>query len=222
MVPRTLLFDFNGVIVNDEPAHCQALLAILEELGIRIDPGQYYRDYLGLDDRACFRKALRAVGHPDPSEPMLADLVRRKSARYARDTGDSPTFVPGALEFIREAARQECPLAIVSAALSQEIHQVLVMSGLDSIFGCVIAAEDVTACKPDPAGYLEALQRLASRPEDAMILEDSLPGLAAARAARVRCTMLTTSHGANLLAGADAVWENLLGRTVADLPWANG
>lgn len=219
---RTLLFDFNGVIVNDEPEHCQALLATLEEWGIPIDPETYYREYLGLDDRACFRKAFRAEGRPEPAPSRLTELVGRKSARYTQSIRESIAFVPGAREFIYDAAAEGFVLGLVSGALREEIRPVLVKAGLESIFTCVIAAEDVPACKPDPAGYLKALGLLASRPEEAMILEDSLPGLAASRAARVRCTMLTTSHRADSLAGADAIWENFLGRKPADLPWFNG
>jgi beta-phosphoglucomutase-like phosphatase (HAD superfamily) len=50
-----ILFDFNGVIIDDEPQHCDALIATLAEYGYPLDRETYYRDYLGFDDRECFR-----------------------------------------------------------------------------------------------------------------------------------------------------------------------
>ena len=54
-----------------------------------------------------------------------------------------------------------------------------------------------------------------------MVIEDSLPGLAAARAAGLRCAMLSTSHGEDACAGADLVWPDFSGHEPAELPWAH-
>ncbi len=54
---RAILFDFNGVIVDDEPQHCDALIATLAEYGLPLSRDDYYREYLGFDDRECFRFA---------------------------------------------------------------------------------------------------------------------------------------------------------------------
>ena len=61
---RAILFDFNGVIVNDEPQHCEALIATLATYGYTLDQEGYYRDYLGFDDRECFRFAFQRMGKP--------------------------------------------------------------------------------------------------------------------------------------------------------------
>ena len=52
---KAILFDFNGVLINDEPLHCEALIHTLAEFGIDLDRDTYYREYLGFDDRECFR-----------------------------------------------------------------------------------------------------------------------------------------------------------------------
>jgi beta-phosphoglucomutase-like phosphatase (HAD superfamily) len=54
-----------------------------------------------------------------------------------------------------------------------------------------------------------------------MVIEDSLPGLAAARAAGIRCAMLATSHDEAACASADLVWRDFTGHAPADLPWAH-
>ena len=217
-----ILFDFNGVIVDDEPQHCSALIATLAEDGIPLDRESYYRDYLGFDDRECFRFTFERLGRP-LDEQALADAIERKHGHYASALRQELRLVPGAADFIESAALEAYQLAIVSGALRREIELVLDLSGLRPHFSAVVAAEDVVACKPDPRGYLmgrEALDLPAAR---CVVVEDSLPGLAAARAAGMRCAMLTTSHpeAACAGAGADAVWPDFVGRTAADLPWAH-
>ena len=128
--------------------------------------------------------------------------------------------MPGAGEFTR-AALDGYQLAIVSGALRREIELVLDLAGLRPHFSEIVAAEDVTACKPDPQGYNRARASLAVPAHRCMVIEDSLPGLAAARAAGLRCAMLSTSHGEAACVGADLVWPDLAGRQPANLPWAH-
>lgn len=219
---RAILFDFNGVISNDEPVHCRALAAALAERGIRLSDEEYGERYLGLDDRDCFRLAFEEAGRAAPQGPALASLISRKNQCYEAEIRNNPSLVAGAREFIADAGNRGYRLAIVSGGLRREIDLVLTVSALSHPFEFIIAAEDVAQSKPSPAGYLLALERFAVEPGAAMVLEDSLPGLAAARAARVSCTMLSTSHPAAALAAADAVWPDFTGRTAADLPWNHG
>jgi beta-phosphoglucomutase len=216
--PRGILFDFNGVLVDDEPQHCRAFIATLAEHAIVIDEAGYYRDHLGSDDRTCFANAWREAGRT-LTDTLLKLLVKQKSERYERAIREHLTMVNGAAEFVTAAATAGFRLGIVSGALRREIDLVLDVTGLRRYFPLIIAAEDVRACKPDPEGYRRALEALALPARDVMVLEDSLPGLAAARAAGMRCTMLATSHERTMLSDAELVWDDLSGRRPMDLPW---
>lgn len=214
-----LLFDFNGVIVDDEEQHRATLGSLLAEHGIELTRDQYYADYLGWNDRMSFVMAFRQAGRPLAPEG-LEDLVAEKSRRYGRLIEGSLTLVPGARDFVERAA-ERFRLGIVSGALRREIEHVLETARLRECFEVIVAAEDVPDCKPNPAGYLAAHARLErSRPlaRDACVaIEDSLPGLAAARAAGMRCVMLSTSLDPESLAGADAVWQSFAGHSPAEL-----
>jgi beta-phosphoglucomutase len=214
-----ILFDFNGVIIDDEPQHCDALIATLGEYGYTLDRDSYYRDYLGFDDRECFRFTFERLGRP-VDEPALLEAIERKNAHYERAIRASMRLVPGAAEFIESAALDGYELAIVSGALRREIELGLELAGLRPHFGQIVAAEDVTACKPDPQGYNRARAELGVAPHRCVVVEDSLPGLAAARAAGLRCAMLATSHAAELCADADVVWPDFTGRSPDELPWS--
>jgi beta-phosphoglucomutase len=216
---RAILFDFNGVIVNDEPQHCEALITTLATYGYTLDPAGYYRDYLGFDDRECFRFAFQRMGRT-VDEAEISDAIERKAVRYAAAIRASLELVPGSAEFIRAAADEGHRLAVVSGALRREIDLVLGTSGLQRYFDVIVAAEDVSHCKPDPQGYRAARNALGVPAPGCIVIEDSLPGLEAARAAGIRCAMLTTSHPAGQLSGADLVWQDFRGRHPRELPWA--
>ena len=215
-----ILFDFNGVIIDDEPQHCEALIATLQEEGFALNRETYYREYLGFDDRECFRFSFARMGRP-ADEPALRDAIERKNAHYERAIRDSLRLVPGAEDFIETAALDAFQLAIVSGALRREVELVLDLAGLRAHFSEIVAAEDVTACKPDPQGYNRARAALALAPHRCMVIEDSLPGLAAARAAGLRCAMLSTSHDESTCGAADIVWRDFSGHEPGELPWAH-
>src|SRR3954468_2241544 len=85
VIPSTMtagiLFDFNGVIVDDEPQHCDALIATLDEYGYALDRETYYREYLGFDDRECFRFTFGRMGR-STDEPVLLEAIERKNHHY--------------------------------------------------------------------------------------------------------------------------------------------
>jgi HAD superfamily hydrolase (TIGR01509 family) len=218
-MPRAILFDFNGVIVNDEPQHCDALIATLATYDYPLDRATYYRDYLGFDDRECFRFTFERMGRP-LTTTLLHEAIERKAEKYEAAIRASMTLVPGAAAFIRQAAAERIRMVIVSGALRREIELVLGEAGLRQHFESLIAAEDVDACKPDPQGYRQGLAALGLAPAECVVIEDSRPGLVAARAAGLRCAMLTTSHPAEELGEGDVVWTDLAGHTPAELPWA--
>ncbi|HEX7336281.1 MAG TPA: HAD family phosphatase [Gemmatimonadales bacterium] len=215
-----ILFDFNGVIVDDESQHCDALIATLAEYGYVLDRGTYYREYLGFDDRECFRFSFKRMGRP-LDDSMLEQAIARKHAEYERSIRASMRLVPGVSEFIENAALDGFQLAIVSGALRSEIELVLGVAGLRPHFAEIVAAEDVGACKPDPQGFNRARERLDLSPNRCVVVEDSLPGLNAARAAGLRCAMVTTSHGEDAFGQADLVWRDFVGHDAAELPWAH-
>jgi len=226
LVIQAVLFDFNGVLVNDEPQHCEALQRVLAEEGIALTREDYYAHYLGLDDRSGFVEAYRRAQRTLTTE-LLKFLVDTKSKVYLELVQSSLQLVPGAREFVREAATR-FRLGIVSGALRREIDTLLARTDLAPHFEVIVAAGDVPLSKPHPASYLAALQAFSRRhtPGSApiaapscVVIEDSVPGLQAALAAGMPCIVLTTSHPGQHLEGRGAahVWDSLAGHSAAEL-----
>jgi HAD superfamily hydrolase (TIGR01509 family) len=218
---EAVLFDFNGVLVDDEAQHCQALQRVLADEAITLTREEYYAHYLGLDDRTGFFEAFRRAQRTLSTE-LLTYLIDKKSQLYLDLVATSLRMVAGAEEFVRDAAAR-FRLGIVSGALRREIDAVLSRTKIAQQFEVIIAAGDVPRSKPDPAAYLAAHTAFDKRRpiavEHCVVIEDSLHGLAAARTAGMPCVMLTTSHPSQALAGRGAalVWESLAGHAAAEL-----
>lgn len=218
-VTNLLLLDYDGVIVNDEPLHYTALRDVLAIERIPLERSAYYADYLGFDDRECLRLAFARAGRPLDAA-ALEHLAARKATWYAEDIRAGLPLVGGVREFVAQAAAAGARIGVVSGALRREIAAGLERAGIGDLVGTVVSAEDVKAGKPDPAGYRLAIARLAgdvTRGLRALAVEDSVPGLAAARAAGAGCVLLATSHAAERLAGGDAVWDSFVGHAPSDL-----
>ncbi len=212
---RAVIFDFNGVILNDEPVHYRLFREIFAAEGIELTEHDYQERYLGLDDRGCFESALRRAGQSVQPE-RLDELVALKSQRYeALDRSELPIF-PGAFECIREMAGR-WPLAVCSAALRPEIEDALERLDVREEFDAIITAGDTTRAKPDPEAYFLALDALRSvdgldlEAGHCLVVEDSLLGVSAGKAAGM--WVLGISHtypdAALRSAGADAVIRHL-------------
>ena len=214
-----LLLDYNGVIVNDEPIHFAALRDVLDVERIPMDRDTYDAIYLGLDDRACIRIAFSRAGRPLEAA-ALEELATRKATWYADRVRTELPLVAGVQEFVRGAAASGARIAVVSGALRREVAAGLVRAGIGDDVAAVVSAEDVTAGKPDPCGYRLAIARLAEGAEApllAVAVEDSAPGLAAARAAGAGCVLLATSYPRERLSGGDAVWDSYEGHAPGEL-----
>lgn len=210
---RAAIFDFDGVLVNSEPLHFGALRDALVPEGIAIDEDEYVRSYLAYDDRGSIRLALEAHGFPFEAG-RVEKIARRKAAAFDA-LAARIAFFPGARELVR-ALSAEVPLAIASGALRSEIETILTAGGLRDAFSAIVAAEDVPRTKPDPAPYLTALARLVPNcpgldASQCLAFEDSMPGIASARAAGMKVVAVTNSYPAAKLGAADAVFSSLEG-----------
>ncbi|MFZ5863283.1 MAG: HAD family hydrolase [Nitrospirota bacterium] len=216
---RAAIFDFDGVIVDSEPVHFRWFQRLLAEEGVALTRADYDAVYLGMDDRECFTEALTRHGKTGALS-KVPTLIERKSALLMAEVAEHPPVLPGAVEFVRTLAKS-VPLAICSGALRREIEAMLTQAGIRSSFVGIVSAEDVSHSKPHPEGYTKALALLnhtqspsrAVAPASCLVIEDSIAGIEAAKAAGMRCLAVANSYHEAALkeARADAVVATLNG-----------
>lgn len=215
---RAILFDFNGVLVDDEPLHQAIFSRVLREEGLGLRVEDYFDQFLGLDDRRCFAAAFEEAGHHvEPARVMR--LVARKASYYQeRIRTEGFPFFPGALDLVRAAAESGLTLGVVSGALRAEVEGALRQGGIAHLFKTLVAAEDVTEGKPHPEGYRRALDELNGlppfpprlfHPHEVLAIEDSPWGLEAATGAGLVTLAVAHSHPAANLGGAHLVVPDL-------------
>ena len=210
---RAAIFDFDGVLVNSEPSHFRALRDALAAEGVAIGEVEYLARYVAYDDRRAAASALEHHGRrPDPAR--VAAVAERKARLYEELMRAVP-FFPGARELVRGLAGR-IPLAIASGARRVEIEDILRAGGMLDAFAAIVGADDVARTKPDPEPYLEAMRRLSRavpglEAAQCVALEDTPPGIAAARAAGMVVIGVAQTYEPARLSGAHHVVPSLRG-----------
>jgi len=219
---KAVIFDFNGVILDDEEYHFESLKKVLGEEGVDITREAYFRDCLGFNDEECFLWGLRSEASIRRAGGMAA-LIARKSAYYGELLRQQTRFFPGVIDLVRACANVY-HLAVASMAMREEIVYALRTADIERHFKVIVAAEDVLKTKPDPEVYQKALAELNKNLHrgspspllsagQCLVIEDSLPGILAAKAAGMRCLAVANSVAPELLEEADWRCASLEGLT---------
>jgi len=219
---RAVIFDFDGVIADTEPLHFESLRRTLADIEIMLTEQDYFADYLGFDDRGCILEALQINRRPI-SLSLVEELMAKKAAAYLASIKNHLVIFPGVREFVEDAAATY-PIAIASGALRAEIELVLEQIGIRKAFRHITSAEDVTCGKPNPEPFLQALAGLNRQhsaapisPDFCLAIEDSLPGIRAARSAGMKVLAVANTHTVQDLHEADTISYSLSETRLKDL-----
>lgn len=213
---RAIIFDFNGVLADDETPHIACFQQALAEVGLRLTTEEYYGTYQGMDERTCATILLTARDGLSDG-PLLSRIMARKLDLFRRYTIEhKPALFCGVVRFVKQA-RSTFRLAVASGGRREQIEHVLAGTAIEQDFEIIVSAEDCPIGKPDPAVYLLALQRLNDQrafrsvltPEDCLVFEDSKAGIQAAHAAGMTVVGVATTYPPGQLQEADLVVPNL-------------
>ncbi len=222
---RGMIFDFNGVLVDDEPLHFQAFQRTLEREGLTLSWEEYHENYLPYDDKNFFLNFLR--DHGGSIEPKrINHLMKLKSQEYLGMVEKEPPMIEPSVRFVTQLP-SELFLAVASGAARAEIEFILTHIGLLERFLTIVAAEDVINGKPHPEGFQKALGGLQTHQPDlnasqVVGIEDSYRGIPAVQAAGMKCIAVATTYPADRLCEADLVIDNFEGWTLESLETALG
>lgn len=219
---RAVIFDFDGVITDSETMHFDAFNKSLQPYNYRISEEDYYGKYLGLNDpdlmNLLVEEKLIEVA-PD----KVGELIESKKRIFNEMIENDSNIIEGVEEFLQLLKDNGTAIAIYSGALLSEIELILDKADMRSYFETIVSADQVTRGKPDPEGFLLALERLNSKlsekiePEQCIVIEDSRWGLEAAVAAKMHPVAVTTSYPAEHLEPAEAIIDNLSELTLEQL-----
>ncbi len=220
---HAIFFDFNGIIIDDEPLQMTAYKELLAEHGIELTEADYY-GALGMDDKTFVRAAFER-SRKKLSDELLQNIIESKTDRHRKLIENELPLFPGVVTFLKAASRH-FSLGLVSMANQTEINYVLDRGHLRERFSVIVSADDVSVCKPAPDCYLAGLEKLNEKRRnerklpllgnECLVIEDSPPGIESGRKAGMRTLGITNTVSAQQLrnAGAQVVSASLADWTV--------
>lgn len=172
----SLLFDFDGTLVDSEPIHYECWQAVLQPFGVNLTWDEYRRNCIGVSDRAMIRQLVDELGLD--FDAIYAQYPRKKELLRDRMLA-SPPMSDGVRQFLLNY--EDLPVGLVTSSGRIEVEPVLESLNVRSRFRAAVFGDEVKNLKPHPEPYLLAAERMGvSRP---LVFEDSDAGMASARAA---------------------------------------
>ena len=179
----TLVFDFDGVIIDTEVPTFAAWQEVFESFGQSVDRALWSGIIGGGQKLFDTMAYLESVVGPLPDRE---DIRRRKNERADKMIAESPVM-PGVLGYLADAHRLGLKLAVASSSPRDWVEGHLAERGLLDYFTAVVTRDDVSRVKPDPALYATAVERVGSEPASAFAIEDSFNGVTSAKRAGLLC-----------------------------------
>jgi len=204
---KAFLFDMDGVLIDSEPIHTRVKRETLLHFGL--DAEIDFSAYMGRTSKILFSDAIEKAGRVELTPSMLADYKHERYLDILKND-DAIHPIEGARELLLRLSEEHIPMALASSSARQVIEAVLDKFGFRQYFDSVLSGADLPASKPDPAVYRISAERLGEKPSCCVVLEDAASGVAAAKAAGMRCIAFRNPNsGEQDLSRADWIVDSL-------------
>ena len=166
-----VLFDMDGVVVDNMPLHRQVWREFAERQGLTLDEPRLR----ALDGRRAADIVRHLLGEQLTDDEVLVH-ARQREAMYAMKLGETKLVaVPGVIAFLDDLGRRGIPRVLATSAVPGNVTRVLDALQLHGHFDALVTAADVARGKPDPEVYHTAAAKAGARAEDCLVAEDALP-----------------------------------------------
>jgi HAD superfamily hydrolase (TIGR01509 family) len=196
---EAVFFDFDGVIVDTMRLHSIATDLVFKDLGVAF-PRDKFNGMSSMRTYDVYKAVL-----PDFSESELRLLEAKKYSKL-KELSNSVVVYPGFLEFLSKLSGFK--IGVVSNSRRDFINWVLGRVCNNCKFDVVVSADDVVNGKPDPECYLKAASIFGVKPENCVVIEDSVAGVLAGKSAGMKVVALTHTHDRIFLLDADLVVDS--------------
>jgi len=203
-LPKAIIWDMDGVIVDSGRFHFYAWQQALAEHGFSFTEAQF-RQTFGQRNREIL---LQFLG--DRYSPELEQAIsERKEALFRENLRGKAQPLPGVLTWLDRLKAQGFRHAVASSGPSQNIEAVIGELGLGYYFDAIVCGESLPAGKPDPTIFLHAAEMLDTPPSRCVVIEDAVAGVEAAHRAGMKCVAVTTTNRPEALRNAEIVVARL-------------
>jgi beta-phosphoglucomutase len=187
-----VIFDLNGVIVDDIPFHKLAWFDFCKEHGLDLSPERFEREFNGRTNP----QILRLLLGEDLGRAEIKRYSADKEGIYRKLFAERRKLMPGLKDLLAELHAHAVPVGIASGAPPENVDFILDATGIREFFAAIVDESKVENGKPSPDVYLRAAFELGVPPERCLVFEDGLLGIQAARTAGMKVIGVTTTHAA--------------------------
>lgn len=178
---RAVIFDLDGVLADSEPWWNQIDAQLLKEYGERNYHGQYHREVLGVSYPIAIEFYKRAFNMSAPTEEMM----KRRGEIATEFFADRVGLFPHVREVLEQLQRVPVRLALATSSVGASARPFLDRHQLTEFFEVIVTGDEIERGKPAPDIYLHTAEKLGMETNVCLVVEDSLSGIAAAKAARM-------------------------------------
>jgi HAD superfamily hydrolase (TIGR01509 family) len=200
---KGILWDMDGVIVDTGELHYQTWADVLSRYGVSYSRDQFRR-YFGMNNVSIMK--ILMGDHVSPE--LMKSIPDEKEELFRKRVDPSLKPYPGVIDCIDLFHRLGYRQAVASSAPWENIVVIIRNLGLDKSFDTLVSGLEMPG-KPAPDVFLKAAGEIGIAPGACVVIEDSLAGVAAAKAAGMRCIAVTNTHSAEALSGADRIVKSL-------------
>ncbi|MHB1354960.1 MAG: HAD family hydrolase [Anaerolineae bacterium] len=199
-----ILWDMDGVIADTGEAHFLAWQVLYRERGETILQEEFARTF-GMSNLPILRAWL---GEDQPLDYLQA-ISKRKEQLFRQLAHEHTHVLPGVIAWLERGRARGYRQAVASSGPMANVVTLVTALDIADYFDALVSGAGLPRSKPDPAVFLQAAAALGAQPADCLVIEDSLMGVEAAKAAGMRCIAVTNTHPASKLWQADLVIDSL-------------
>jgi beta-phosphoglucomutase len=202
-----VLFDMDGVLIDSEPIHRNMYLNMARELDCQ-GMEHILSAFVGRSSLALWEHTVAAHGLTgDPQ--AFSDMQMSRYRDFLRQNKGKIEPSPGIPELLADLVENGVRIAVASSNTRKNVDFVLRYFGMVDIFDATVSGDDGAPAKPAPDIFLLAAQRIGAAPARCVVIEDAQNGVAAAKAAGMRCAALANPNSGNQdLTKADLVVQS--------------
>ncbi len=200
---KAVIFDMNGVIINDERHHQNSWRALIHRhptLFKTPTEDEFTHEIFGRSERSTLTYLLGRSVTDGELEQFSAERVDVVKSLF-----NPPILAEGLDNLLGELQAQNIPVGIATGSRPNYTNHILDGTGIHSYIKAVVTADDIVNSKPDPEIYLKTAKALGVSPADCVVFEDTISGIRAARAAGIYVIAIASTHSEDELALADEV-----------------
>jgi HAD superfamily hydrolase (TIGR01509 family) len=178
---HAVIFDLDGVLADSEPWWNKIDAKLLAEYGVTYR-GEYHQNVVGVSYRLAVEFYKKAFALSVPTE----ELMRRRGEIATEFFANQVGLFANVKDVLEELRQMKLRLAVATSSVSASARPFLDRHALTGFFEVIITGEEVERGKPAPDIYLRAAEQLGISADACLVVEDALPGVAAAKAANMR------------------------------------